>query len=196
VTAQGQLGHEGGNTPSGRSCLVRVHRGEVGCFGISDHIGLPVHPHADSPPPVASKPTHTPPEIGGVVKFQPIVGEGGHEGVAPSRRGGLVSIFDGEGGGFGITGDIGFPVRVRADSISFVIGVSPEIGGVEESGAGGGECAHEGVKIPTARGRLVGVFNREIGRYRAPGNIRLFPLPQADAEPLILITSSQVGGVI
>ena len=152
MTAQGQLGHEGGNTSSGRGCLVRVHRGEVGCFGISDNIGLPVRPRADSSAPVASKPTYTPPEIGGVVKFRPIVGEGRHKGVAPSRRGGLIRVLNREGGGFGITGDIRFPVRVCANSISFIIGVSPEIGGVEESGAGGGECAHEGIQIPPAGG--------------------------------------------
>jgi len=107
----------------------------------------------------------------------------------------LVRIFHGEVGRTGLPGDKGLPVRPQADSTPYINAAPPQVGGIGEGRAGGGECGHEGVPAISAEDRLVGVFRGKIVRSSLPSGICPSVRPQADSIPPIIAAPSEIGGI-
>jgi hypothetical protein len=76
----------------------------------------------------------------------------------------------------------------------FIATAPPEVGGVDERGAGGGEPTHEGISSSPVT-RLVGVHGGEIGGFRIPRDVSLAARPQCDSIPIIITAPPEVGGV-
>jgi hypothetical protein len=189
-TGGGETAYEDIST-SAVTRLVGVQGGEIGGQRIPRDISLAARPQCDSPPGIII----APPEVGGIDERGAGGGETAHEGIISSAEIRLVGIQRGEIGGSRIPRYVSLAARPQCDSIPVIPTAPPEVGGIDERGAGGGEFAYEDIPTSAAKTCLVGIQVGKIGGDGFPCDISLAARPQCDSIPIIITAPPEVGGV-